>query len=116
MRREQEPRSYEATLDPQRRAAIQELTALVAQRYPGTSFVVSPGQDDPEATHIIAAVDVADPDEVVDLVIDRMLTLQIEEGIPVHVIPIRTPERVAALLRKQHHLERSEALLPPAQV
>ena len=116
MRSEQEPRSYEASLDPKRAAAVRELTALVAQHYPETSFVVVPGQDDPEATHIIATVDVDDPDDVVDLVIDRMLVLQIQEGLPVHLIPIRTPERVASLLRSRHLQERSEALLPPAQM
>jgi len=43
-----------------------------------------------------ATVDVDDPDEVVDLVIDRMLALQIDVGLSVHLIPIRTPERTAS--------------------
>jgi len=52
-------------------------------------------------THITATIDVDDPDEVVDLVIDRMLELQLDDGIPVYLIPIHTPERVAALQRQQ---------------
>jgi hypothetical protein len=35
-------------------------------------------------------VDVDDPDEVVDLVIERVLSLTIDEGVPVHVPPVRT--------------------------
>jgi len=116
MRNEQEPRLYEASLDPRRQAAVQELTGLVVQRYPGASFVISPGEDDPEATHIIATVDVDDPDEVVDLIIDRMLALQIEENLPVHLIPIRTPERTAACRRSPVAAGHAAALLPPAQL
>jgi hypothetical protein len=37
----------------------------------------------------------------VDLVIDRMLELTIDEGVPVYVIPIRTPERIAKLRQEE---------------
>ena len=74
---------------------------LVQQRYPAATFAVGRGEDNPDAVHVTATVDVDDPDEVVDLVIDRMLALQLDEGLPVYLIPIRTPERVAALLREQ---------------
>lgn len=116
MRYEQESRTYAESLDPPRRAAVEELMALVAEHYPSASFAIGPGQDEPEATHIVATVDLDDPDEVVDLVIDRMLTLQIDEGLPIHLIPIRTPERTEALLRRQRQREGSEALLPSAQL
>jgi hypothetical protein len=47
---------------------------------------VEPATDDPDITHLWAAVDdVDDPDEVVDLVIERALDLIVEEGIPVYV-------------------------------
>jgi hypothetical protein len=49
----------------------------------------------------VVTVDVDDADAVLDIVIDRVMELQIEEGLPVHVIPLRTPERVAALRRAQ---------------
>ena len=45
-------------------------------------------------------VDVEDTDEVMDLVIERELALQIDEGIPVYVIPIQTPERTRATMRR----------------
>ncbi|MHB8576202.1 MAG: hypothetical protein ACYDCQ_12820 [Dehalococcoidia bacterium] len=94
--------------DARTRAAIDELTALVRQHYPTATFAVGPSEDDLAVTHITATVDIDDPDEVVDLVIDRMLELQIEEGLAVHLIPVRTPARVKAL--RQRHRRRSPAL------
>lgn len=87
-------------LDSRRQQAVTELTEMVKQHYPTASFVIGPGEDNPEATHIIATVDVDDPDEVTDLVIERELELQIDEGIPVYVIPIQTPERALATMRR----------------
>jgi hypothetical protein len=42
---------------------------------------------------LLAVADVNDPDEVGDLVVERVVALHVEEGIPLHVIPLRTPER-----------------------
>ena len=54
-------------------------------------------------------VDIDDPDEVADLVMDRMLQFQLDEDIPIYVIPIRTPERVAAL---RQQLNRPASIAP----
>lgn len=86
-------------LDPRMEQAIEELIGAVQQRYPAATFEVAPGQDEPDAVHLVATVDVEDPDEVLDLVIDRVLELQIAEGLPVHVIPIRPLARVVQELR-----------------
>ena len=67
---------------------------MIAARYPTVAFEVSRGHDEPRNVHLTAVVDVDDTDEVLDLVIERVVDLQTEEGIPVHVIPIRTPERL----------------------
>lgn len=39
--------------------------------------------------HLIAAVDVDELDEVADLVIERMMEIQIEDGLPIFVVPTR---------------------------
>src|SRR4051812_14057262 len=83
-------------LDARVRQAIAELETAILQRYPGTSFEVSVAPDDPRQIHLNAVVDLDDPDEVGDLVLDRLLQLQVDEGIPLHVIPLRTPERIEA--------------------
>jgi hypothetical protein len=91
-------------LDPRIRDALGELKGMILQRYPEATFEVSRGDDEPESIHLTTTVDVDDPDEVMDLVVDRLLELQVEEGLPVHVIPIRPVERVLAEmeLRRRH--------------
>jgi len=51
-------------------------------------------------------VDVDDPDEVLDTVIERVVQFQIDEQLPIHVVPIRTPERVSAYLEQQRRAGR----------
>jgi hypothetical protein len=74
--------------------AVRELQQMLLQRYPDATFEITPGPDDPESIHLIATVDVEDSDTVLDVVIDRLLALQVEERLPVHVIPVRPSERV----------------------
>jgi hypothetical protein len=74
--------------------AVRELKQMLLQRYPDATFEITPGPDDPESIHLIATVDVEDSDTVLDVVIDRLLELQVEERLPVHVIPVRPSERV----------------------
>jgi len=107
---------YYSTLNRRRQQAVTELTRLIRQRYPSASFAVGPGEDDSAITHIIATVDVDDPDEVTDLAIEHELQLQIDEGVPVYVIPIRTPERVAKLVSEQRTQQQTTPVfpLPPA--
>jgi hypothetical protein len=84
-------------LDARTQAAVDEMQALVQQHYPEATFEVERGIDDPEAIHLWVTVDLEDPDEVVDLVIEPMMEIQIEREIPLFVIPIRTPERIKAM-------------------
>lgn len=76
--------------------AISELQETILQQYPATTFEIGRDPDEPGSINMFAIVDVDDPDVVGDLVIDRVLELTVEEGIPVHVVPVRTPERIAA--------------------
>ncbi len=86
--------------DPRIRAAVAELQDMIRAHYPSTAFTVGEAED-PEGIHIRAVVDVDDPDEVKEVFIDRMIDLQIEDGLPIYVFPVRTPERLAALLQRQ---------------
>ena len=96
---------------PRVQAAISELQDLIRHHYPTATFSVDRGED-PEGIYVTATVDVADTDEVVDLYIDRLVTLQIEEGLPIHVVPVRPLERVVAQLREeQRSRDRAYALL-----
>ena len=69
-------------------AAIEEIQRLIQQHYPEATFQVEPG-DDPTRMYVLATVDVEDTDAVVDVYIDRLLDLQIDEGLAVYVVPVR---------------------------
>jgi hypothetical protein len=86
-------------LSPKMQHALEELQGIIVQHYPTATFAVSRGEDNPEAVHLTTIVDLDDPDEVLDLVINRLMELQVADKLPVYVIPVRTPERVAALRR-----------------
>ena len=88
-------------LDDRTQRAVDELQGVITQKYPTATFELARAADDPESIHLTTIVDVDDPDEVSELVIDREVELQVEEGIPLHVIPIRTPERVVAEMQAQ---------------
>jgi len=101
-------------LEPRRQQAVAELAGMIRARYPSTTFSVRPGVDDPEATYLVATVDVEDPDTVLDLVVDRLLELQLEEGLPINVLPIHTPERVAQTRQRLKQRRGGRAPLPAA--
>ncbi len=74
-------------LDARTQRALTELQTTIADQYPTATFEVSRAADDPHIIHLITTVDVDDPDEMGDLVIDRVVELVAEVGIPVYVIP-----------------------------
>jgi hypothetical protein len=79
---------------PRMQAALAELQALIQQAYPTATFAMTPGED-PDGLYVLATVDVDDTDAVVDVYIDRLLTLQIEDGLPIYVVPLRQhPQKV----------------------
>jgi hypothetical protein len=84
--------------DPRIQSALAELEGMIRDKYPTATFAVSIG-DDPDGVYLTPTVDVDDTDEVFDVVVDRLVDMQVEEELPVYVIPIRTPERIAALRR-----------------
>ena len=84
-------KEYEETLDPRRRQAIEELSALIRSRYPTVTFRASPDMDEPDITILWTTVDVDDSNHILDLVSERQLQWQLKEDVYVCVVPIRPP-------------------------
>ncbi len=76
-------------------AAIAEMQAMILAHYPDATFELAHGED-PDGTWLTVTVDVADTDEVFDVVVSRLVDMQVEEGIPLYVIPVRPIERIMA--------------------
>jgi hypothetical protein len=87
-------------LTPRMEEAVQELKGVITKHFPTAGFVVEEGSD-PKGIYLVTTVDIADTDEVIDLVGDRLVQLQVDEGLPVYVTPLRPIERVVADLAER---------------
>ena len=99
MRQESEPK-----LQPRMRQAVEELKGLVREHYPDATFQVARSPEEPGTVHLLATIDREDLDEVLDPIIDRIVELQTDERLPVHVIPVQPRERALAMLRTKEDL------------
>ena len=82
---------------------------LITARFPQATFVIEEGFD-PEGVYLVTTVDIADTDEIIAVVGDRLVELQVDEGLPLYVTPLRPIERVIAELRNR------ESATPPASL
>ena len=96
-------------LTPRIKEALHELKGLITARFPQAAFVVEEGFD-PEGVYLITTVDIADTDEVMAVIGDRLVALQVDEGLPVYVTPLRPIERVVAELRNR------QTTIPPVSL
>ena len=88
--------------------AVNELKGMISVRFPQASFVVEEGFD-PKGIYLVTTVDIADTDEVIDVVGDRLLELQVDEGLPIYMTPLRPIQRVIAELQER---EQATSLSP----
>ncbi len=87
-------------ITPRMHEAIAELKALMLSRYLETTFRIAEG-DAPSGSYLMATVDVDDLGDVIDLFGDRLVDLQVDKGLPLYVLPLRAPERGAAILAER---------------
>lgn len=86
--------------DPRIQAALAEMRALIVARYPDAKFSTYRGED-PDGIYLEAIVDIADLDQVTDVYMDRLVDLQVEDGLPVYVALDWPAERVRAHLQRK---------------
>ena len=86
-------------LTPAMEKAVNELKGSISNRFPQASFVIEEGFD-PKGIYLVTTVDTADTDEVMDVIGDRLVELQVDEGLPIYVTPLRPMQRVIADLRE----------------
>lgn len=98
------PQPAIANIDARIQHAVDELRELIKSHYPTAAFEVAEG-DDPVGTYLTAIVDLDDPDDVMDPIVERLLEIEIDERLPVYVVAVRTPERVTRLMQQQSTLQ-----------
>jgi hypothetical protein len=84
-------------LSEKMKQAIAELQGLILQRYPDATFRITSSPEDRNVVLLEPTVDVDDRDEVMDVIIDRLLELTTEEGLPLLVVPVRPEARNEAI-------------------
>ncbi len=81
------------TDDPRIQGAVTELEGIITKQYPQAMFDVSEGED-PEGIYLTATVDTDDLTNILELVGDRLVDIQVDEGLPLYLVPIRPLKRV----------------------
>jgi hypothetical protein len=103
--------------DPRIEEAIAELQRLITAQYPQATFEVFNGED-PEGVYLTAVVDTDDLTTVLEAVSDRLVDMQVEEGLPVYVVATRPLRRVLEVLKRLRRRRRPRLDLdwldPPA--
>lgn len=104
-------------LDARTRRAVDSLRSMIGREHPSATFRLSRGPDEADPGHadqvlLWATVDLDDPEEVLDFVSESLWQLEDEEGIILHVIPLKTPERVLADMRVRDTAEAARRAQP----
>lgn len=80
---------------------------MILARFPDATFTVAE-EDDPEGVYLTPMVDIEDTSDVMDVILSRMVDMQVDEDLQVYVEPVRPLERVLEELHRTQR-ERAEA-------
>ncbi|MGH2532914.1 MAG: hypothetical protein ACRDJW_11505 [Thermomicrobiales bacterium] len=86
--------------DSRMQDALAEMRDRISDRFPGTVFTITHGED-PDGIRLTAIVDVDDLADVTDAFVSRLTDLQVDEGLPIYVVLEQPVERVMAQLRER---------------
>jgi hypothetical protein len=86
---------------PRVQAALADFERLIHDRYPEATFEVTYGGE-PDGVYLMVTVDLEDTEEILDLIMDRMLEVQVDEYLPVYVIPVRSMSSPPAVASPVH--------------
>lgn len=86
--------------DERMRLAVDELPSVISAAFPVVKYERYVWND-PEGLYLRTVVDLDDTDEVTDHVIDRLVRMYFDEELPIHLIPVRTPERRKAMMERE---------------
>lgn len=75
---------------PRVQVALADFERQIREQYPDATFDVTFGGE-PDGIYLTATVDVEDTFEVLDVIRDRLYQVQVDEYLPVYVIPVRPP-------------------------
>jgi hypothetical protein len=80
---------------------VDELKKTILERHPEATFELGPGGENPTAIFLDAYVDLDDPFEILDEIGERVVDIQVDEGVPLFVMPRQSPDRARAYERQR---------------
>jgi hypothetical protein len=86
--------------------AVAQLETLIRTKYPAAAFSVAEGED-PHGVYVQATVDVDDLTAILDVVADPLYHYQVEQELPIFVVPRRPLQRALKELNAQQQTRRS---------
>jgi hypothetical protein len=89
--------------------AAERLQELIRARFPTASFSVARGED-PEGTYVYVVVDTDDLTTVLETVADQLFTFQVEQDLPIYVVPQRPLHRTVQGIAAQRVADRRPRL------
>jgi hypothetical protein len=102
----------DGNVDARAQPAIDEIQQAILRRWPDVTFSIHRGPDNPNGIHMDVFVDQEDPDVVLEGLTDRLVDILVDDGIPLHVIPLHTPERaLAAVIAYENRYHRLKDVL-----
>ena len=87
-------------ITPRAQAALDELRSLIAAKFPEATFEIHKGYE-PAGIYLVATVDIEDMQDVVEVFIERLVDIQVDDGIHVYVNVKRPFERTWAMFQEQ---------------
>ncbi|MDQ3695277.1 MAG: hypothetical protein M3464_16855 [Chloroflexota bacterium] len=75
------------------REAVADFKRLLRDRYPDATFEVKLGGE-PDGVYLMATIDHENTFDVIAHIRDRLLEVQVDEGLPVYVIPLRADHSI----------------------
>jgi hypothetical protein len=87
--------------EPRVQEILLELEQRIRALYPAAEFEVTHGGE-PDGVYLTATIDTTNVFDLLDAITDRLLEIQIDEKLPIYVIPIR-PERPAQAVAPAAH-------------
>lgn len=75
------------------RDAVEDFKRRLRDHYPDATFEVKVGGE-PDGVYLMATIDHESTFDVLDHINDRLLEVQVDEGLPVYVIPLRPDQSI----------------------
>jgi hypothetical protein len=96
-----QPLDLSFLMTPEMEAGIEEMKRVISACFPDATFEVDYGEEPAVGVYLFATFDHEHMGEALDCFIDRLVDLQVDEGLRLYVTPVRPAPRSREMTRRQ---------------